>query len=58
MKHMSTYHVALRLMDVFNFSGGEFSDNDLADIGNDNSYKPDKGKGNFDLFRKASLSWL
>uniref|UniRef100_A0A673IWY2 CD99 antigen-like protein 2 n=2 Tax=Sinocyclocheilus rhinocerous TaxID=307959 RepID=A0A673IWY2_9TELE len=25
--------------------GSEFSDADLADVGNDNSYKPDKGKG-------------
>lgn len=25
--------------------GSEFSDDDLADVGNDNSYKPDKGKG-------------
>lgn len=27
------------------FSGSEFSDDDLVDVGNDNSYKPDKGKG-------------
>ncbi|KAA0701464.1 CD99 antigen-like protein 2 [Triplophysa tibetana] len=26
-------------------SAGGFSDNDLVDIGNDNTYKPDKGKG-------------
>ncbi|XP_016420464.1 CD99 antigen-like protein 2 [Sinocyclocheilus rhinocerous] len=26
-------------------TGSEFSDADLADVGNDNSYKPDKGKG-------------
>lgn len=25
--------------------GSEFSDDDLVDVGNDNSYKPDKGKG-------------
>ncbi|RVE60197.1 hypothetical protein OJAV_G00178570 [Oryzias javanicus] len=25
--------------------GGAFSDQDLMDVGNDNSYKPDKGKG-------------
>ncbi|KAM9836595.1 CD99 antigen-like protein 2 [Aulostomus maculatus] len=25
--------------------GGGFSDDDLADVGNDNTYKPDKGKG-------------
>ncbi|XP_051965360.1 CD99 antigen-like protein 2 isoform X5 [Xyrauchen texanus] len=26
-------------------SGGEFTDNDLVDVGNDDTYKPDKGKG-------------
>ncbi|XP_055084871.1 CD99 antigen-like protein 2 [Periophthalmus magnuspinnatus] len=26
--------------------GGEFSDSDLYNVGNDDSYKPDKGKGN------------
>ncbi|XP_073692358.1 CD99 antigen-like protein 2 isoform X1 [Garra rufa] len=26
-------------------SGSQFSDDDLSDVGNDNSYKPDKGKG-------------
>ncbi|XP_051963019.1 CD99 antigen-like protein 2 isoform X2 [Xyrauchen texanus] len=25
--------------------GGEFTDNDLVDVGNDDTYKPDKGKG-------------
>lgn len=25
--------------------GSQFTDNDLSDVGNDNSYKPDKGKG-------------
>ncbi|XP_056317343.1 CD99 antigen-like protein 2 isoform X6 [Danio aesculapii] len=25
--------------------GSQFSDDDLSDVGNDNSYKPDKGKG-------------
>ncbi|XP_051507040.1 CD99 antigen-like protein 2 isoform X5 [Myxocyprinus asiaticus] len=26
-------------------SDGEFTDNELSDVGNDNTYKPDKGKG-------------
>ncbi|XP_052003539.1 CD99 antigen-like protein 2 isoform X2 [Xyrauchen texanus] len=26
-------------------SGGEFTDDDLLNVGNDNTYKPDKGKG-------------
>uniref|UniRef100_A0A672Q4T0 CD99 antigen-like protein 2 n=1 Tax=Sinocyclocheilus grahami TaxID=75366 RepID=A0A672Q4T0_SINGR len=43
---MSTFHVLFpRLMVFSNFSGSEFSDADLADVGNDNAYKPDKGKG-------------
>ncbi len=42
---MSTFHVVPRLMVFSKFSGNEFSDDDLVDVGNDNSYKPDKGKG-------------
>lgn len=42
---MSTFHVVPRLMVFSKFSGSEFSDDDLVDVGNDNSYKPDKGKG-------------
>uniref|UniRef100_A0A671MB12 CD99 antigen-like protein 2 n=2 Tax=Sinocyclocheilus TaxID=75365 RepID=A0A671MB12_9TELE len=34
-----------RLMVFSKFSGSQFSDDDLVDVGSDNSYKPDKGKG-------------
>ncbi|KAM7365942.1 hypothetical protein PAMP_015419 [Pampus punctatissimus] len=34
--------------------GGEFSDSDLADIGKDDTYKPDKGKGKCLLCKPAS----
>lgn len=42
---MSTFHVVPRLMVFSKFSGSHFSDEDLEDVGSDNSYKPDKGKG-------------
>uniref|UniRef100_A0A673FWX2 CD99 antigen-like protein 2 n=1 Tax=Sinocyclocheilus rhinocerous TaxID=307959 RepID=A0A673FWX2_9TELE len=42
---ISTFHVVPRLMVFSKFSGSQFSDDDLVDVGSDNSYKPDKGKG-------------
>lgn len=46
---MSTYGVVPKLMFFSNISGSEFSDDDLSDVGNDNTYKPDKGKGDLTL---------
>uniref|UniRef100_A0A3B3ZG00 CD99 antigen-like protein 2 n=1 Tax=Periophthalmus magnuspinnatus TaxID=409849 RepID=A0A3B3ZG00_9GOBI len=39
--YLHTLHI-LQVTDVFS---GEFSDSDLYNVGNDDSYKPDKGKG-------------
>lgn len=55
---MCTYHVALRLMVFFNFSGGGFSDDDLLDVGNDKTYNPDKGKGKVLSENSHYLGWF